>query len=1457
MKKRKILAIIMIMCIIFTNINVYALNDTYNDDNYGLMNENEEFKTKDYIIKYKSDEKASNKKIRLLNNKRISSENVIDSELQQIKKIEFNEEKTLEEAKKAVNMNEIEYIQPDYEFSLESVDESQIVDTINSDNEKTKINNNNNEIVVAIIDSKVDLNNTKLKNNLWINENEKKNGEDSDNNGYIDDINGYSFVEFDKELNDFQKAQEENHATHIAGIISGYSNADDLGKRDNIKIMPLTVFKNGTAKTSDIISAIEYAKNNGAKIINASFGSDEINPALKEAIENCPDILFVCAAGNNHRNIDEKPVYPACYDLDNIISVTSINDDKGLSYYSNYGARNVDIAAKGKNIISTITDNKQGKKSGTSMAVAVISRSAALLISENKANSVNDIKEILIDTADKSSTLDGYVNKAASVNITDALNKDIKTKIENVNAVDEFSLASEIKTENEQMQLFSSNKTIDISCGNYHTLALKEDGTVWAWGRGTEGQLGNGTYKNSVIPVQVTGLKSIVEIKAGGYHSFARDSEGNLYSWGNNGYGQLGVGTSSRNIPALACEYKIKRERCFALGTNHTIIAPYDSEIYACGNNSAGQLGLGKYSSGNNSWSSVVDFENSDAHDVIYVEAKGDNSFAYTTEHYLSGQSDSTGRFQRELCAWGNIASSNKPVAMLGVSGTNKTYTNLGWSHGFFVNNSNDLRGIGSNEYGELGINTNEVDSLDSFKKLDVIDDVKEMACGFEYSLALKNNGDVYCWGVKLYEKGAIGNEDYDYNPKRLNISGIEKISSGMNFTVMLDNNGNVWSMGSGLYLGNGKNEYAEEPVKVAYIENEEPSGIKVKKMDIGETHSIAIKNDGTVWTWGDNTYGQLGNGTNNNSAIPVQVSGLSNITQVSAGCDYSLALTNDGIVYAWGKNNKGQLGNGTTENSNVPIKVNIPYPVKAISAGYDHGMLVTRDVQIDESDKKQAWTWGCNDKGQLGDGTFEDKTTPTQIKLTFVDTVSAGYKHSLMKKQDSTFYAWGDNTYGQLGDNRSQSQNCYPKNIKTGVSKISAGTNNSMILMSDGTVQVCGYNQNGELGLGNNTAQRLFVQVPGLSGIYNISAGNKNMYAISSGGTVFYFWGDKTYTSDIISSELNSNKEISTILYGSYEAVASNNSSQLILMKDGSLHSFGANEFGQLGNGGYADQVKIKEISWFDNPALYPAQGDGSAANPYIINNADEFNKVVNKLNAHYKLGCDIDFEGKSLTPIGSERNPFTGSFDGAEFSLSNFNINLSIKDNIGLFGYTNGATIKNIKLFSANISGKNNVGALIGYMNGGRVDNCSAYTVNVTSANGEKGLIGYTTAYENVTNVYFDANNWAVSEVDVNAGDFKAGEIKQLLLTAENVPMKKAIKFKVTYDWNNFDVVALGFDKNVTNGAIKIDNNIIIEKASGGELVFIVNDSDTNWSGVLVPIEFQAKNAGNLTFKFGIQGV
>ena len=243
-----------------------------------------------------------------------------------------------------------------------------------------------------------------------------------------------------------------------------------------------------------------------------------------------------------------------------------------------------------------------------------------------------------------------------------------------------------------------------------------------------------------------------------------------------------------------------------------------------------------------------------------------------------------------------------------------------------------------------------------------------------------------------------------------------------------------------------------------------------------GQNHALARKSDGTVWTWGANGNGQLGNNSTTNSALPVQVSGLSGVVAVTAGESSSFALKSDGTVWAWGNNGNGQLGDNSTTQRLVPVQVTGLSGVSAIAAGRYHVAALKTDGTV--------WAWGYNCDGQLGNGTTSScgsaNPVPVQSAISGVVALSAGAYYVQALKTDGTVWAWGYNSSGQLGDGTTTARS-WPALINgaAGIAALASGYESAYLVRSDGAVFAVGYNTDGELGNGttNSSSTTSLVQ--------------------------------------------------------------------------------------------------------------------------------------------------------------------------------------------------------------------------------------------------------------------------------------------------------------------------------------------------------------------------------------------
>lgn len=271
------------------------------------------------------------------------------------------------------------------------------------------------ETVVAVIDTGMDYTHSDLAANIWVNSGETPgNDKDDDGNGYRDDVHGYDFAK-NRPLSDGAINNYYAHGTHCAGIIGAATNngngiAGIASATGKVSIMDLKVLEGpkGLGDSYDVVRAIRYAERNGADICNLSMGSYVDDETLYRTIA-ASDMLFVCAAGNDGLNLDNKPIYPGCYDLSNVICVGNAQSNGRLNSRSNYSSKSVDIAAPGTVIHSTIPNNKYDDMSGTSMAAPFVTGAAAVLHSYYKDISAAGIRHLLLSGAQRKSSLNGRV----------------------------------------------------------------------------------------------------------------------------------------------------------------------------------------------------------------------------------------------------------------------------------------------------------------------------------------------------------------------------------------------------------------------------------------------------------------------------------------------------------------------------------------------------------------------------------------------------------------------------------------------------------------------------------------------------------------------------------------------------------------------------------------------------------------------------------------------------------------------------------------------------------------------------------------------------------------------------------------------------------------------------------------------------------------------------------------
>ncbi len=744
-----------------------------------------------------------------------------------------------------------------------------------------------------------------------------------------------------------------------------------------------------------------------------------------------------------------------------------------------------------------------------------------------------------------------------------------------------------------------------IAAGRYHSLALKGDGSVWAWGRNTNGQLGNNSTTNSPTPVQVLGpngvgtLTGITALAGGGAHSLARRNDGTLWAWGGNGEGQLGNNSTTDSLTPVEVLGPggagfLTSVTTIAAGNDHSmaIRSGTPTTLWAWGRAGEGQLGNG-CTLGATCTSQLTPVQ------VVGPGGSGTltgvTALAAGTIHSLAAKGDGT------AWAWGDGtfgklgnpagASSSSPVQVSDLTGVAEVAA--GFGHSLARKSDGGVWAWGLNSSGQLGTAL-PLTTCGSLAQpcspypvqvrapggVGWLTGVSQIAAGREHSLALTptlasvsaspksvpagrsitvswagiTNSSALDW-IGLFAPGAAdgasvarqnttgaasGSVPFAVPPgltpglyqfRLFANNSFTRLAVGDVFTVTAPVGAPyTWGLNDRGQLGDNTTTNRALPVAVSGLaEATSPAG--------GFAHSLALRPDGTVWAWGSNQYGQLGGSAGSMcggvpcSLTPVQVSGLSSVAAVAAGREHSLALLNNGTVMAWGRNANGQLGNGCTigtncNNSSMPMQVVGPSgagalgDVVAIAAGGAHSLAVRADGGV--------WAWGSNGSGQLGTGCdfgtgCPDSSVPVQVRgvggtgfLTAVVALAGGGDHSLALKLDGTAWAWGFNSDGQLGNGCLLGSTCNDRTSPVQVVNLSggtalgAGTNHSLALLAGGSPRAWGLGGQGQLGTGTNGSSSTPASPLGLSGVAALAGGGFHSLALRSDNTA-WAWGAGT----------------------------------------------------------------------------------------------------------------------------------------------------------------------------------------------------------------------------------------------------------------------------------------------------------------------------------------------------------
>jgi alpha-tubulin suppressor-like RCC1 family protein len=610
------------------------------------------------------------------------------------------------------------------------------------------------------------------------------------------------------------------------------------------------------------------------------------------------------------------------------------------------------------------------------------------------------------------------------------------------------------------VQIQSDETWFTVSAGSESSLAIRSDGTLWAWGSNFNGELGDGTQTNRFKPVQVGTGNDWKAILSGEGYSLAIKSNGSLWAWGRNIHGELGDGT---NIPSLVPK-QIGTETDWQKLAKSTSFTSYamktDGSLWGWGDDHLQNTPY-SYSSISVSWHKIV----SSYDHTLAISSEG---FLWGKGNNQSGQlGDGTGINRSGLSllddenVWIDVA--------------------VGSNHSIGIKNDGSLWAWGQNSNIEFGEIYSPVRISGRFNW-------KSVSSAGDYAIVLDETGNAYVWGGNRFGQLGLGFTANTNVPTMLrvkpeNISSLSATNSG--FSLLAGTEIWSWGINSNGVVGNDTTTIVNNPEPLEHEKS-------WSSLSSSSEHQVAIDTNGEIWSWGGNSGGLLGDGSTMQRNAPVQIAEGEKWLNTYVGRGVTHAIKEDGSLWAWGQNSLGYFGDGTTTDSLSPIKIDSGQEWLFISAPYG----IKKDNTL--------WRWGKSPQEPES-----QPSLPTQFGTEQWRYISPA-SHVLAIKMDGTLWAWGQNSYGQQGIGSSSH---YPSDapIQVGESddwlKVLAVGNRSFGLKNDGTLWAWG-DSGTALGLENfNHNFSVPTQIAPETVWRDIAAGGDIAIALDQHGYLFV-WG-------------------------------------------------------------------------------------------------------------------------------------------------------------------------------------------------------------------------------------------------------------------------------------------------------------------------------------------------------------
>ncbi|MGI4864963.1 MAG: T9SS type A sorting domain-containing protein [Janthinobacterium lividum] len=721
-----------------------------------------------------------------------------------------------------------------------------------------------------------------------------------------------------------------------------------------------------------------------------------------------------------------------------------------------------------------------------------------------------------------------------------------------------------------------------FASGYSHSLSIHADGTLWATGSNSSGELGNGTTTSRSSWQQVGTATNWVQVAAGYNFSLGLRTDGSLWAWGLNSTGQLGNPTNSNTPTANATPLPVPGTYVQVVaGYSHCLALKADGSLWAWGLNSRGALG--------NSTNVGTSLANPVPSQVpgTYVQAAAGRDYS------LALKADGT------LWAWGdnqygqlgNPINSGTTLPTPTPTQVAGTYTKLaaGLNHALALQADGSLWAWGDNVCGELGTYTGTGSSAAHPVPVQVAGTYTSIGAGLHYNLALQADGTLYAWG--LNDSGQLGTTRYNgtinaYPIPTALVGTYAQVATGYQTSLALRADGTLWAWGLNQYgqLGTTANVGTTAANTVPTATG---TALPTRSTASSFYAGFAIKGDGTLWSWGTNGNGMLGDGTLLDSPRPHQLGTDRDWVQVVAGQGHGLALKANGTVWGWGLNTANQASTTITPGVLVPTLLS-GYTFTSVAAGGNFNLGRTATGQL--------YAWGANNHRQLGAGsTIPNVYAPVLVSgnLTWA-SMDAGGEFSLGLTDTGQAYGWGHNAYGQTGTPLSSSP-VYEVVAPTLIAglpvlrQVSAGYSHSLGLTATGTAYGWGYNGQGQLGVptssGTSTPNATPLALTGLAPLRQLEAYGSHSLGLTEVGTI-YSWGYNewgTLAQGTFSAAAAPVPTQEATLSTAWAQLGTSTSTVASLVRTASgLHfaSAGNNSYGQLGDGTTTNWPRFDRMS-------------------------------------------------------------------------------------------------------------------------------------------------------------------------------------------------------------------------------------------------------------------------------------